>query len=59
MPPTAKKAAAEETKPAAKVEEAKRYSDCAVNNRHCVGRAVNGKVCSAHAVSHKSDGTRR
>jgi len=36
-------------------------SDCVVNGGRGmhVGRAVNGKVCSYHALHYKADGTRR
>lgn len=47
----------EEQQPAAEP----RVSDCVVNEgrgKH-VGRAVNGKVCSYHAMRYKADGTRR
>lgn len=32
---------------------------CVVNDGHCVGRAVNGLVCSYHAMHYRADGTRR
>lgn len=32
---------------------------CVVPNGRHVGRAVNGRVCSAHAISHHPDGTPR
>lgn len=47
-------AAADET-PA--VERAE--SDCVVDEPFHVGRAVNGKVCSYHAMRYRSDGTPR
>lgn len=34
-------------------------STCVVDATFHVGRAVNGKVCSYHAVSHRADGTPR
>lgn len=34
-------------------------SDCVVNEPFHVGRAVNGLVCSYHAMRYKADGTRR
>jgi hypothetical protein len=32
---------------------------CVVNDGRCVGRAVNGLVCSYHAMNYRADGTRR
>jgi hypothetical protein len=34
-------------------------SDCVVDEPFHVGRAVNGLVCSYHAMHYASDGTRR
>lgn len=34
-------------------------SDCVVDAPYHVGRAVNGKVCSYHAMQYKADGTPR
>ncbi len=34
-------------------------SDCVVDSPFHVGRAVNGKVCSYHALHYKADGTPR
>jgi len=45
----------------AAADEDRVVSDCVVNGgrgRH-VGRAVNGKVCSYHAMAYKSDGSPR
>lgn len=33
--------------------------DCVVDEPFHVGRAVNGKVCSYHAMRYRADGTRR
>lgn len=61
--PTRKSTPAEAAKPAAPkaAGTAKRASgECVVNDGTAhVGRAVNGKVCSAHAMRYKADGTRR
>lgn len=32
---------------------------CVVNDGRCVGRAVNGVVCSYHAMTYRADGVRR
>jgi hypothetical protein len=32
---------------------------CVVNDEHCNGRAVMGRVCSYHAMHYRPDGTRR
>lgn len=49
--------AAEAIEPAA---EAVQYTTvCVVNDGRCVGRAVNGAVCSYHAAQYRADGTRR
>jgi SAP domain-containing protein len=41
-------------------EPARRSSNCVADDgRPHVGNAVNGKVCSAHAISHRADGTPR
>lgn len=42
-------------------DEDRVVSDCVVNDGrgYHVGRAVNGKVCSYHAMTHKSDGSPR
>ena len=34
-------------------------SDCVVESNFHVGRAVNGRVCSYHAMHYKADGTAR
>lgn len=43
------------------VDQDQVVSDCVVNGGRGmhVGRAVNGKVCSYHAMAYKADGTRR
>ena len=48
-----------EPEPAA--DEDRVVSDCVVNDGrgYHVGRAVNGKVCSYHAMAYKSDGSPR
>lgn len=35
------------------------YGTCVVNTPSCVGRAVNGVVCSYHAMHYRWDGTPR
>jgi hypothetical protein len=47
--------AADESAP----ETATPTSDCVVDAPYHVGRAVNGKVCSYHAMQYKADGTPR
>jgi hypothetical protein len=37
----------------------RRAGVCLVDDANCVGGAVNGKVCSYHAMSYRPDGTRR
>lgn len=48
---------------AAKMDAVKEWpngvGECVVDAPYHVGRAVNGKVCSYHAVSHMADGTPR
>lgn len=53
--------AASETKPAAEArpERPKVESDCVVKSDFHVGRAVNGKVCSYHAMHYDAAGKRR
>jgi len=55
-----KDAPAKETAPAKK-EEQPRVSDCVVNDGRGmhVGNAVNGKVCSYHAMHHDAQGNKR
>ena len=50
--------AVDETAPA-EAAQARVDSDCVVDELFHVGRAVNGKVCSYHAMHYASDGTRR
>lgn len=47
-------ATATDTAPSPRVE-----SDCVVKLPFHVGRAVNGKVCSYHAMHYAADGSRR
>lgn len=53
----AETAEADESEP--EPEPAKVVSDCVVKSDFHVGRAVNGKVCSYHAMHYKADGTPR
>lgn len=53
-------ASTEAPAPASAGPEATRVaSDCVVDEPFHVGRAVNGKVCSYHAMRYKADGTPR
>lgn len=45
--------------PAADAPPALPAGACVVNTKNCVGRAVNGKVCSYHAMQYDAAGRRR
>lgn len=51
--------AKDETAPPPPAAPAAARSDCAVKSDFHVGRAVNGQVCSYHAMQYRADGTPR
>lgn len=58
-PPAATPAATEQNPPAPADEVQPVESDCVVKSDFHVGRAVNGKVCSYHAMHYDAAGKRR
>lgn len=58
-PPAEKSASTPVDEPAEAPNQAKAESDCVVRADFHVGRAVNGNVCSYHAMHYDAQGNRR